>query len=103
AVERARRDRPGITFNTEFHEAVVQGVPASLERAVGNALDKAAKWSPPGGAVDVSVDDGTVSVRDHGPGIDEADMPYVFDRFYRSASARTLPGSRLGRSTAPRG
>jgi two-component system sensor histidine kinase MprB len=96
AVERTRRDRPGITFNTEFHESVVQGVPASLERAIGNVLDNAAKWSPPGGAVDVSVDDGTVSVRDHGPGIDEADMPYVFDRFYRSASARTLPGSGLG-------
>jgi two-component system, OmpR family, sensor histidine kinase MprB len=96
AVERTRRDRPGITFNTDFQESVVQGVPASLERAIGNVLDNAAKWSPPGGEVDVRVDDGLVSVRDHGPGIDEADMPYVFDRFYRSASARTMPGSGLG-------
>jgi two-component system sensor histidine kinase MprB len=96
AVERTRRDRPGITFNTDFHESLVQGVPASLERAIGNVLDNAAKWSPPGGEVDVSVEDGTVSVRDHGPGIDEADMPYVFDRFYRSASARTMSGSGLG-------
>jgi two-component system sensor histidine kinase MprB len=37
-----------------------------------------------------------VSVRDHGPGIDDADMPYVFDRFYRSPAARTMPGSGLG-------
>jgi two-component system sensor histidine kinase MprB len=95
-VERTRRDRPGITFNTDFRESVIQGVPASLERAIGNVLDNAAKWSPPGGEIDVSVGDGTVVVRDHGPGIDEADMPYVFDRFYRSPSARTMSGSGLG-------
>jgi two-component system, OmpR family, sensor histidine kinase MprB len=74
----------------------VNGVPASVERAIGNVLDNAAKWSPPGGEVDVSVEDGTVTVRDRGPGIDEADMPYVFDRFYRSSSARRMPGSGLG-------
>jgi two-component system, OmpR family, sensor histidine kinase MprB len=96
AVERTRRDRPGVTFNTELKESVVRGVPASLERAIGNILDNAAKWSPPGGEVDVSVDDGTVTVRDRGPGIDDQDLPYVFDRFYRSSSARTMPGSGLG-------
>ncbi|HZB36181.1 MAG TPA: HAMP domain-containing sensor histidine kinase [Gaiellaceae bacterium] len=96
AVERVRRDRPGVTFKTDLRESVVRGVPSSLERAIGNVLDNAAKWSPPGGDVDVSVDDGTVTVRDRGPGIDDADMPYVFDRFYRSPSARTMPGSGLG-------
>jgi two-component system, OmpR family, sensor histidine kinase MprB len=96
AVERTRRDRPGITFRTELKESVVSGVPASLERAIGNILDNAAKWSPPGGEVDVSVEDGTVIVRDHGPGIDADDLPHVFDRFYRSSSARTMPGSGLG-------
>jgi two-component system sensor histidine kinase MprB len=96
AVERVRRDRPGVTFNTDLRRSVVRGVPASLERAIGNVIDNAAKWSPPGGEVDVSVDDGMVTVRDRGPGIDEADIPYVFDRFYRSRSARTMPGSGLG-------
>jgi two-component system sensor histidine kinase MprB len=96
AVERARRDRPGVTFNTDLSESVVHGVPASLERAIGNVLDNAAKWSPPGGEVDVRVDDGTVVVRDRGPGIAPEDMPFVFDRFYRSSSARTMPGSGLG-------
>jgi len=96
AVERARRGRPGVTFNTELTESTVLGVPASLERAIGNILDNAAKWSPSDGQVDVRVEDGTVTVRDHGPGIDETDLPHIFDRFYRSSSARTLPGSGLG-------
>jgi two-component system sensor histidine kinase MprB len=96
AVERARRDRAGITFKTDFEESLVHGIPASIERAVANLLDNAAKWSPPVGEVDVSVHDGTVTVRDHGPGIDEEDLPFVFDRFYRARSARRLPGSGLG-------
>jgi two-component system sensor histidine kinase MprB len=96
AVERARRDRPAVTFTTDLQESMVQGVPATIERAVANLLDNAAKWSPPGGDVEVAVRDGEVSVRDHGPGIDEEDLPHVFDRFYRSRSARGLPGSGLG-------
>jgi two-component system, OmpR family, sensor histidine kinase MprB len=96
AVERARRDRPGITFAAELEESMVRGVPASLERAIGNLLDNAAKWSPPGGEVEVGVENGSVTVRDHGPGIAEEDLPFIFDRFYRSHSARKLPGSGLG-------
>jgi two-component system, OmpR family, sensor histidine kinase MprB len=96
AVERTRRNRPGVSFKTALGESIVHGVPANLERAIGNLLDNAAKWSPPGGEVEVGVQDGEVTVRDHGPGIDDHDLPFVFDRFYRSASARGLPGSGLG-------
>jgi two-component system sensor histidine kinase MprB len=39
---------------------------------------------------------GELSVRDHGAGFDEADLPHVFDRFFRSDRARALPGSGLG-------
>src|SRR5919201_4976024 len=96
AVERTRRNRPGVEFETDFQESLVRGVPSTIERAVANLLDNAAKWSPPGGPVEVGVRDGTVTVRDHGPGIDEEDLPFVFDRFYRARSARGLPGSGLG-------
>jgi two-component system sensor histidine kinase MprB len=96
AVERARRNRPAVTFSTDLQESTVQGVPSTIERAVANLLDNAAKWSPPGADVEIAVRDGEVSVRDHGPGIDEEDLPYVFDRFYRSRSARGRPGSGLG-------
>ncbi len=67
-----------------------------LRRAVGNLLDNARKWSPPGQPVSVECREGTVVVRDHGPGIAEADLPHIFDRFYRSPAARGLPGSGLG-------
>ena len=96
AVERTRRNRPGVEFKTDLQESLVHGVPENLERAIGNLLDNAAKWSPPGGEVEVVVREGEITVRDRGPGIDDADRPYVFDRFYRSTSARGMPGSGLG-------
>jgi two-component system sensor histidine kinase MprB len=96
AVERARRNRPEVTYVVELEPTTVQAVPATLERAVGNLLDNAAKWSPPGADVEVTLQDGRLVVRDHGPGIAEEDLPYVFDRFYRARAARGMPGSGLG-------
>jgi two-component system sensor histidine kinase MprB len=96
AVERARRNLPNVAFSTDFEESLVHGAPSTIERAVANLLDNAAKWSPPGGEVEVGVRDGEVSVRDHGPGIEDEDLPYIFDRFYRARSARGQPGSGLG-------
>jgi two-component system, OmpR family, sensor histidine kinase MprB len=96
AIERVRRNRPGVAFSTRLEKSVVRGVPATLERAIGNLLDNAAKWTPPGTAVEVEVREGEVAVRDHGPGIADEDLPYVFDRFYRARSARGMPGSGLG-------
>ena len=95
-VARARRLSPGNTFTLELEPCLVRGVPSRLERAVANLLDNACKWSPPDGPIEVKVSRGMVSVRDHGQGIDEADLPLVFDRFYRASSARALPGTGLG-------
>lgn len=96
AVDRARRLAPHVEISLEAEPTVVRGVPARLDRAVANLLDNAVKWSPAGGTIEVAVDGGEVRVRDHGPGIDEVDLPHVFDRFYRSAAARQMPGSGLG-------
>jgi signal transduction histidine kinase len=96
AVERARRHAPGVRFVVDSRESLVRCVPARLDRALANLLHNAAKWSPPGGQVDVRVRAGEVVVRDRGPGIDPGDRPFVFDRFYRAPSARGLPGSGLG-------
>jgi two-component system sensor histidine kinase MprB len=96
AIERAQRHRPGVVFALAADESVVSGAADRIGRAVSNLLDNAAKWSPPGGTVEVRVKEGEISVRDRGPGIDEADLPHVFDRFYRAAAARGMPGSGLG-------
>jgi two-component system, OmpR family, sensor histidine kinase MprB len=95
-VARAERLAPQVAFSASLEPTVVRGVPGRLERAVANVLDNAVKWSEPGATIEVAVAHGTVSVRDHGPGISEEDVPHVFDRFYRSAQARSMPGSGLG-------
>jgi two-component system, OmpR family, sensor histidine kinase MprB len=95
-VERARRLNPDLAFETSLEPSVVTAAPGRLARAVGNLLDNAVKWSPPGEAIEVSARDGTVAVRDRGPGIDSSDLPHVFDRFYRAPSARGTSGSGLG-------
>jgi two-component system sensor histidine kinase MprB len=88
--------RAGVRIRIESTPTVVTGAPDALTRAIANLLDNAVKWSPPGEPVEVSVREGTVCVRDHGPGIEPEDLPHVFDRFYRANAARTLPGSGLG-------
>lgn len=95
-VERARRHWPEIRWDLRADETTVDGVPASLERALANLLDNAAKWSPSGGVVEVELSGSELTIRDHGSGIAEEDRPFVFDRFYRAPSARGLPGSGLG-------
>jgi two-component system, OmpR family, sensor histidine kinase MprB len=96
AVGRAQHRVPELRFERRLESCRFVGARSRLERAVDNVLDNAVKWSPPGGTVDVRLADGVLTVRDHGPGIAEADLPHVFDRFYRAAAARALPGSGLG-------
>jgi two-component system sensor histidine kinase MprB len=96
AVERAQRHAPQVSFDVDLEPCVVVGERPRLDRAVANLLDNAAKFSPPDAGVEVRLRDGELTVRDHGPGIDEHDLPYVFDRFYRATAARGRAGSGLG-------
>ncbi|MGW1995351.1 ATP-binding protein [Embleya sp. NPDC001921] len=98
AVGRARLRAPDARIEVDISPWFVRGEPASLERAVVNLLDNALKFGGAEGAarVEVRLVDGELTVRDHGPGIAEADVPYVFERFWRAPAARGLPGSGLG-------
>jgi len=96
AVASARRRARGLDFTVDLSPSLVRGDPARIGRAISNLLDNAAKWSPAGGEVEVSVAGGVVRVRDHGPGFAPADLPRVFDRFWRSDEARGMHGSGLG-------
>jgi len=102
AIDRVRLRAHDMTFDVDLESWMVFGEPQLLERAVTNLLDNAAKWSPADGTVHVRLTDGTLTVTDEGPGIDPADLPHIFDRFYRSSEARTLPGSGLGLSIVKR-
>ena len=93
---RGRRPVAGAAVRARLPATLVRGDPDALERAIGNLVDNALKWSPPEGRIRIAAAHGTVEVSDDGPGIPADDLPYIFDRFYRSAQARALPGSGLG-------
>jgi two-component system, OmpR family, sensor histidine kinase MprB len=97
AVERARTRFPAVSWQAgRLEPTIVDGYRDRMERAVWNMLENAGKWSGDGGSVEVTLAAGELRVRDHGPGFAEEDRPLVFDRFYRSADARSMPGSGLG-------
>jgi two-component system sensor histidine kinase MprB len=96
-VERARRrGGPQVQFDLDLEPTLLRGQQERIARAVSNLIDNARKWSPAGGLVEVRLRGGELAVRDHGPGFEDADIPHVFDRFFRSDRARAMPGSGLG-------
>jgi two-component system sensor histidine kinase MprB len=96
SLARARRNAPEIRFEAQLEPVLVDGVPERLGRAINNLLDNAARHSPAGGTVEIHVGADGVRVRDHGTGVAEADLPYVFDRFFRGTNSRGRQGSGLG-------
>lgn len=96
AVDRARRRAPDMRFELDLEPTLIEAAAEQVARAVGNVIDNACKWGPPGGAIAVRLADGKLTVRDHGPGFHAGDLPHVFDRFYRADDARRMPGSGLG-------
>jgi two-component system sensor histidine kinase MprB len=96
AIERAKLHAPEVRFETDLHESVVNAVPSRLGRAVNNLLDNAVKFAGTEEPIEISVHDGELEVRDHGPGIDPDELPLIFDRFFRGSHSRALPGSGLG-------
>jgi two-component system sensor histidine kinase MprB len=98
AVERARR-RTSRPIVLAADASTVTGRPHALERAITNLVENAVKFDDrDGGPIEVNVQQRRVEVGDHGPGFEPADLPYIFDRFYRAVSARARPGSGLGLS-----
>ena len=90
--------RTGRTIDITADVSVVLAQRSSLDRAITNLLDNAAKFDNSAEPIEISVVQGRVAVRDHGPGIAPEDLDLVFDRFYRAVAARSQPGSGLGLS-----
>jgi two-component system sensor histidine kinase MprB len=101
ALDRARRRAGTVRFDVQLQPWYLYGDDGALERAVLNLLDNAVKFSPADGTVQLRLADAgdgfaLLQVLDEGPGINDVDLPHVFDRFYRSQESRTMPGSGLG-------
>jgi two-component system, OmpR family, sensor histidine kinase MprB len=97
-AQRAQR-RSDRVVTVDADDTVVLGRRQALERAINNLVDNALKFDPQGHEpVEIVVRAGRVTVLDRGPGIAAADLPHVFDRFFRSVDARSSPGSGLGLS-----
>jgi signal transduction histidine kinase/ligand-binding sensor domain-containing protein/AraC-like DNA-binding protein len=85
---------------------VVFADPVHLERIVANLLSNALKFTQTGGTVHLTVEAAPgaarISVRDDGPGIAAADLPHIFDRFYRGneATGQHQPGTGIGLALA---
>lgn len=100
AVSRLTDDR-SVTLRTEL-ELIAEVDADRIEQVVTNLLHNAVKYSPPGTPVDVTAfrqgHEIVIGVRDYGSGIDAEDLPYIFDRFRRTASAEAgaAPGMGLG-------
>jgi two-component system, OmpR family, sensor histidine kinase MprB len=95
-VGRVRLRVPHPAIDTRLRPCLVHVDPAAVDHAVSNLVDNALKWTPPDAAVRVVVENGQVSVTDHGPGIADEDLPRIFERFYRAPAARGMPGAGLG-------
>jgi signal transduction histidine kinase len=96
AVRRVRQRMPHPAIDTRLHPCLVHVDPSAVDRAVSNLVDNALKWTPPDAPVRVVVENGQVSVTDHGPGIADEDLPRIFERFYRAPAARGMPGAGIG-------
>ncbi len=98
AVQRVRRRAGDRVFDVKLAAFYMVGDPEGLERMITNLLDNAVKWSPAGSTIRVHLHGNRLRVADSGPGILDADMPYVFDRFFRGETARKTHGTGLGLS-----
>jgi signal transduction histidine kinase len=95
-VHRRLQRAPDTVIDTQLEPSLVEVDAAAVDRAIANLIDNAIKWNPSDAAVCVVVENGRVSVTDHGPGIAAKDLPHVFERFYRAPTARGMPGAGLG-------
>ena len=93
-----------IRMNLLPGKVVVKADRSKLQRVVANLIDNAIKYTSSGGTISLSVNiyekNVKIEISDTGKGIEEKDIPKIFDRFYRCDKSRSEPGNGLGLSLA---
>ena len=97
-AERVGRRRSRDVVVDVRNASAVDAPRSALDRAVTNLIDNACKFDGSGGPIEVTVEGGTLTVFDRGPGIAPGEEERIFDRFHRSEAARSMAGSGLGLS-----
>jgi len=98
--------KKGVSLTFSGREELIEADRDKMIQVISNLLSNALKYTPPGGGVYVSVSAGTdfvqIIVKDNGIGIDEKDLPFIFERFYRADQSRTrlTGGSGIGLTIA---
>ena len=103
ACDELRAVYGGRLIEADLAAAPVAGDPGRLGELARILVDNALKYSPDAGVVSVTVSAGSrpvLSVRDHGSGLSQSDAEHAFDRFYRGAASRGVPGSGIGLAIA---
>lgn len=103
ALARPAAESDGLTILEDLRPAPTVGDPERLRQILTTLIGNALAYTPSGGTVTVSTatdDMAWVSVTDTGPGIAEADLPHLFDRFYRGERTAAISGSGIGLAVA---
>ncbi len=95
---RTERRTGRVVTVADADDVTVQARPRQIERAIGNLVDNAVKYTPNGSPIEIAVAGAEVTVSDRGPGVAAEDLERIFDRFYRAVDVRSQPGSGLGLS-----
>ncbi len=86
--------------NIPAEELIIRGAPLQLRQVIGNLLDNAHNYTPPGGTITVTLEslenEVVTSIADTGCGIPEEDLSFIFERFYRVDQARSREGGGTG-------
>lgn len=94
----------GLTVDVPAALPEIQADSQRLTQVISNLMTNALRHTPPGGQVTIAAEVGdghlTIAVRDTGSGIPAADLPHIFDRFWRADKARSRGGSGLGLAIA---